>query len=234
MDEAESAASAAEDYSLFLALKVFENHKQTELAEKLVTERLSAIGNKEPDSRLIEWLASRLKERGELASSLTLEERLFWIRPSIEKYKTLRTLAKQLNSWDDLRAQIIGGLEKEKRFDFLIVLYLEEKEIGDALATLDKLPKQRWGGSSLPIEVAQAAKKQYPREAIRIFSNEAERFIEYRGRDNYAQAALCLREVRDVCHELKDNENWEKLIADIRERYKRLPALQDELNQLKL
>ncbi|HSM70839.1 MAG TPA: SWIM zinc finger family protein [Anaerolineales bacterium] len=108
MDEAESAASAAEDYSLFLALNVFENHKQTELAEKLVTERLSAIGNKEPDGRLIEWLAARLKERGDLAGSLTLEERLFWIRPCIEKYKTLRTLAKQLNSWDDLRAQIIS------------------------------------------------------------------------------------------------------------------------------
>ncbi|HSM70840.1 MAG TPA: hypothetical protein VK851_04795 [Anaerolineales bacterium] len=82
--------------------------------------------------------------------------------------------------------------------------------------------------------MAKAAKKQYPQEAIRIFSKEAERFIDYRGRDNYAQAALYLREVRDVYRELKGNENWKKLIADIRERYKKLPALQDELNKLKL
>jgi len=33
---------------------------------------------------------------------------------------------------------------------------------------------------------------------------------------------------------LKETQSWEKLIADIRERYKKLPALQDELNQLKL
>jgi len=40
--------------------------------------------------------------------------------------------------------------------------------------------------------------------------------------------------VRDVYRQLNETESWNKLIADIRERYKKLPALQDELNQLKL
>ncbi len=229
--EAKDAAREAEDYSLFKTLEIFTQHKQADLAEKLVIERLGP--GKDVDERLIEWLSERLKERGDLAGSLKLEENLFWKYPNLEKYKKLHKLAKQLNRWDVLRIQIIAELEKKKDFDFLISLYLYEKEVGNALATLEKLP-QRWGNHELHIEVAQAAKKQYPQEAIRLFKAEAERFIDYRNRDNYSQAALRLREIRDVYRELKEIQSWEKLIADIRERHKKLPALQDELNQLKL
>jgi uncharacterized Zn finger protein len=63
---------------------------------------------------------------------------------------------------------------------------------------------------------------------------EAERFINYRDRGNYSQAALCLREVRDIHRQLNEIQSWEKLIAEIRECFRKLPAYQDELNQLKL
>jgi uncharacterized Zn finger protein len=105
--------------------------------------------------------------------------------------------------------------------------------VGNALVTLEKLP-ERWGDHSLHIEVAKAAKKQYPQESIRLFTKEAERFINYRDRGNYSQAALCLREIRDIYRQLNEIQSWDKLIAEIRERFRKLPALQDELNQLKL
>jgi len=101
------------------------------------------------------------------------------------------------------------------------------------MTTLKKLP-QRWGDHELHLEVAHAAKKRYPQESIRIFEQEAERFINNRNRDSYSQAALCLREIREIYRQLNDAESWQKLITDIRDRHKRLPALQDELNQLKL
>jgi len=231
IQEAEDAAREAEDYLLFKTLEIFTQRRQADLAEKLVIERLEP--GKDVDERLIEWLSERLKGRGDLAGSLKLEENLFWRYPNLEKYKKLHKLAKQLNRWDALRIQIIAELEKKKDFDFLINLYLYEKEVGEALATLEKLP-QRWGDHELHIEVARAAKKEYPLEAIRLFKAEAERFVDHRNRDGYSQAALCLREIRDVYRQLNEMQSWEMLIADIRERYKRLPALQDELSQLKL
>ncbi len=115
-----------------------------------------------------------------------------------------------------------------------IDLYLDEDEVENALAALKKLPQQRWGDHSLDLKVARAARKQYPQEAIRIFMNDAERFVDYRNRDSYSQGALCLREVRDIYRQLNDMESWNKTIVEIRERYKRLPALRDELNKLKL
>jgi uncharacterized Zn finger protein len=233
IDEAEAAARTAEDYPLFKAVEIFTKHKRADLADKLVIERLQTSRDKDVDERLIEWLSDRLRGRGDLSSSLELEERLFWKYPNLEKYKKLHKLAKQLDRWDALRIQIIAELEKKKNFDFLITLYLYEKEVGNALATLKKLP-QRWGDHGLHLEAARAAKKQYPHEAIQIFEHEAERFINDRNRGSYSQAALCLREIRDIYRQLNETESWQKLIMDVRDRHKRLPALQDELNQLKL
>jgi uncharacterized Zn finger protein len=233
MDEAEAAARKAEDYPLFKVIEIFTRHKRADLAEKLVIERLQTSRDKDVDERLIEWLSDRLRGRGDFSSSLELEERLFWKYPNLEKYKKLHKLAKQLDRWDALRIQIIAQLEKKQDFDFLITLYLYEKEVKLALAMLQKLP-QRWGDHELHLEVARAAKKQYPQESIRIFEQEAERFINDRNRDSYSRAALCLREIRDIYRRLNETESWQKLIMDVRDRHKRLPALQDELNQLKL
>ena len=227
--EAEDVARVAEDYPLFKTIEIFATHGQAVVAEKLVTERLKNI----KDDRLVEWLANRLKERGDLAGSLELEERLFWKYPNIDKYEKLRTLAKQLNCWENSRSHIIRELEGKKDVDFLVRLYLLEKEVGNALTMLEKLP-ERWGDHSLHIEVAQVAKKQYPQESIRLFKKEAERFINYRDRGNYSQAALCLREIRDIYRQLNEIQSWDKLIVEIRERFRKFPALQDELNQLKL
>ncbi len=228
-NEAEEAARAAKDYDLLLTLDIFASHKRADLAEKLVTEGLATI----KDDRLIEWLSNRLEQNGDLAGSLELEERLFWKYPKIEKYEKLRNLAKQLSCWDNLRVQIITELEDKKEFDFLVNIYLLEKDAENAVAALEKVPA-RWGDHSLHIDVARAAKGEYPHEAIHIFTKEAERFIEHRNRDSYSQAAQCLYEVRNVYRQLNNSQAWNNLIADIRERYRRLPALQDELNQLKL
>jgi uncharacterized Zn finger protein len=132
-----------------------------------------------------------------------------------------------------MRVHIISELEKNNRFDLVVSIYLLEKEVGLALATLGKL-KPHWGDHSLQIEVAQAAKKQYPQEAIRIFSTEARRFIDSRSRGSYSQAAQYLHEIQGIYRGLNDMDSWNRLIVEIRERYKKLPALQDELNQLKL
>jgi len=233
LEEAERAVREAEDYPLFKSIEIFTSHKRTDLVENIVAERVKTRGNAKLDSRLIEWLSKSLKQRGDLTGALELEKLLFWAYPNIKQYKSLRDVANRIGQWDSLRRQIINELETKKDFSFLIDLYLNEKEFGNALAALEKLP-ERWGDHSIHITAAQAAKKQYPREAIRIFTREAERFFDYRNRESYSQGAACLREVRDIHRQLNDIETWKKLIAGIREQYKKLPALQDELNKHKL
>jgi uncharacterized Zn finger protein len=57
------------------------------------------------------------------------------------------------------------------------------------------------------------------------------RLISTRGRGNYTEAARYLFRVRDLYHHLGEPKTWQTLIADLRERNRRLPTLQDELNK---
>ncbi len=229
IEEAADAARGAEDYPLLNTLEIFTKHRQAGLAEKLVTERLEKI----KDTRLLEWLSEKRKERGDWAGSLQLEERLFWQRPNLDQYKKLFKPAKELKRWDELRARVVAELEKKKDFDLLVQIHLHDKEVGLAIATLGRM-SEHWMVRSLRIDVAKAARTQYPQDSIRLYVEAAARIMDSRDRGNYSQAAQYLRETRDIFRQMNDSPAWDKFIADIRERYKKLPALQSELNRLKL
>jgi uncharacterized Zn finger protein len=229
MDEAKDAARNAKDYPLLIALGVFEQQGQRELAIKLVEERIARI----EDSRLIEWLSKRYEENGNLVGTLALKERLFWERPCLDEYEKLVNLAQQIDKRDALRAKIIAWLESEEKFYLLVEIYLLEEDVNNALTTLERI-RSHWGIEELRFTVSRAAKESYPQDAIRILMEDIENFINRRGRDNYAEAAQRLYEVRATYQYLQDIKTWDKLIASLRERYKRLPALQDELNKMKL
>lgn len=229
VDDAKAAARKAKDYELLLSLKIFENQGMVIVAEKLVVERLTKI----EDSRLLEWLSKRYAENSNLAGALALEERLFWMHPRVEKYEKLSELAEKIDCWEPLREKTLSLLENEGKFYLLVGIYLFEKEAGSALSILDKA-KPHWRGDNLRFKVARLAKANFPHDAIRILTEDAESFTERRGRDNYAEAAKYLFEVRDTYKKMGDMQEWKSLISKFRGRYKKLPALQDELNKLKL
>jgi len=229
IDEAKDAARNAKDYDLLIALGIFEQQGQRELAIKLVEERIARI----EDSRLIEWLSKRYEENGNLVGALALEEWLFWKHPCLDEYEKLVNLAQQMDKMDALRAKIIAWLESEEKFYLLVEIYLHEGDVKNALTALERI-RSHWGIEELRFTVSKAAKESYPQDTIRILMKDIENFINRRGRDNYAEAAQRLYEVRATYQYLKDIKTWDKLIASLREEYKRLPALQDELNKMKL
>jgi uncharacterized Zn finger protein len=81
------------------------------------------------------------------------------------------------------------------------------------------------------VEVAQAASEQRPRESIRLYLQLAESLILQRGRGNYAQAAGYLQPVRATYLRLGEPQTWQALIVNLREEFRNLPALKDELNR---
>jgi len=229
IDEAKDAARNAKDYDLLIALSIFEQQGQRDLAIKLVEERVARI----EDSRLIEWLSKRYEENGDLVGALALEERLFWKHPSLDEYEKLVNLGQQIEKGDALRTKIIAWLESEEKFYLLVEIYLLEGNVKNALIALERI-RSHWGIEELRFTVSRAAKESYPQDTIRILMEDIENFINRRGRDNYAEAAQRLYEVRATYQYLKEIKTWDKLIACLREEYKRLPALQDELNKMKL
>ena len=89
----------------------------------------------------------------------------------------------------------------------------------------------RWGKNALALRVARAAEESRPRDAIRLYLVEVERLIGARGRGNYAEAANYLLRVRAVHKQMDEEKSWQTLMANLREKNRRLPAMQDEFNQ---
>jgi len=228
VDEAAAAARGAEDYDLLHLADLCVSHGQASLGEEVVRERAGASS----DGRLTAWLKTRAEERGDRVEALALAETLFWQRPSLAAYVEMRRLAEPLEKWTPIRTRCLGRLEQEENLSLLVRIYVLEGEIDRALETFERCCRQhRWGSNTLAMEVAQAAEESRPREAIRLYLEEVERLIAGRGRGNYAQAADYLLRVRAVYGRMGEEEAWQRLIANLREKHRRLPAMKDEFTQ---
>ena len=230
-DEAENAARGAGDYELIHLADLFVSHGQAGLGEQLVRERTESSN----DSRLTAWLKECAEERSDPVAALTFAEAFFWQRPSTSAYADLKRLAQQLEQWVIMRARCLGRLKQEGNLALITEIYVWEEEIDKALEMLELYSQRhRWGRNTLALKVAQAAEESRPRDATRLYIEEVERLIAGRGRGNYAEAANYLLRVRAVYEQMGEDKAWQTLIANLREKNRRLPAMQDEFNQVGL
>jgi len=228
VDEAATAARGAGDYELLHLADLFISHGQGGLGEQMVGERAEVS----TDSRLTAWLKARAEERGDPAAALAFAETLFWQQPSPAAYVEMRRPAQELNQWTALRASCLKRLQSEGNWSLLTEIYLLEGEIDRALEALERHGHQwRWGRDTLSLKVAHAAEENRPRDAIRLYLAEVEHLIKAQGRGNYAEAASYLLRVRKLHEQMGEEKAWQGLIANLREKNRRLRAMQDEFNQ---
>jgi hypothetical protein len=131
-----------------------------------------------------------------------------------------------------VRAKVLSALEWEDQYGALLEIALYE---GDVKRALQLLPQVKGGGwRDYSQMVAETAEKEYPREAIKIYRQKAEAAIEERSRASYHRAADYLKRVKRLFLRLDDLDGWSAYIGALRETYKHLPALQDEMHKASL
>jgi uncharacterized Zn finger protein len=212
------------------ALNLLVEHDQAAKAQQVAEDILAG----EYHYELAGWLLARYKTEDNKEDMLRWQKRQMAERPNIQVYGELKTTAQALNQWDDLRPQIIRDLKTGQNFDVLTRVYLHDGEYALAWDTLSKVKRNNYYGRLLELEVADAARHATPERAIPVFVKYARQYIDSRGRDNYQQAASLLAKVQQAYDQLDEIETWETLIAELREEYKRLPALKDELKKARL
>ena len=225
----EATRAAAGHYRLRLA-DLLVQHGLAHQAELLVKEQLAQ------DSRTLghrEWLLKLYEQQQRFPEALSVAQEIFWISTSVSNYQKNQQLAETLACWPTLRAEILTRMEREGNFGSLTRIYLFEQEIDLALQTLERAQKtkQAFYDNSLRMEVAQAARKDRPNEAILLYLKEAEGLIHARDRKNYAAAAILLKEVKALYLKINQAPKWQLEISALRERHRSLPALKDELNK---
>ena len=226
LEDAVAEADSAGDYDLLTLADIFREHGCARMVEPLLVKRIETSR----DYRLSDWLKERYRERGELAEALALAGRLLERHPHITGYREVRELSQALGVWQESRPQLLARLSAANEYGLLTDIYLEEGEVDLALESVNRIRTRFLHNADQLIRVAQAASETHPQAALDIYRQQAERLIEVRGRDNYRQACAYLTRVRDLYRQMSRASEWTGFIAELRERYRRLPALKEELS----
>lgn len=179
-----------------------------------------------------EWLVKYHQEYGDAETALEWQKQVFLASPSLGHYKTLKDLAQRVGDWQQLRSQVLRTLESSDRLGNLIEIALDEGDIERALELLDKM--SAWSRATYVLNVAKAAEKKKPQEAIALYQQMVEQSIAQRNRSSYQVAAQHLKQVKVLYESLNAQLDWSDYINRVRLQYPTLRALQDELNKAKL
>lgn len=197
------------------------------LAQETLTEQF--------DDRLARWLSERYTARGEQDALFNLRLRCMQQNPGEGYYAALKQAAEATGTWETVRPEIIQQLEGNDQFEVLTRVYLHDQEWDAAWDTLGRIPQPAQRGwmswSRLDFEVAERSRHARPGKAIPVYIDYARREIGRRSRNHYAQATRHLAVVRELYRQSDDMDAWNDTIRSLREEFRRLPALQDELNK---
>ena len=241
LDEALEAAKHVENYEILEIADILSEHGYDAVAEKIIEERAS----KSDDTALLDWLKDRYEDRDDLAAILDAAQRIMRVYPhlaTMEQYREIRRLAQQLGRWETAQAELLAFLKKSNATSLLIQIALDEAQVDKALELLEsqKRPYDSpegpygYGMYEVAIDVAKATENTHPLASIEIYQRYAERLIDQRGRDNYRQACEYLTSMGNIYQKIGQSTVWTDYIMSLREKYKNLPALKDEMAMAKL
>lgn len=238
VDEAVEAAAKVKNYNLLHIADNFVAHGAEEAITPIVQQRATNEGRNASYSN---WLKDRALEKGDTATALTILQSIFDASPSLVSYQNLLDVAKQRAEESALREKILAQLQQDKNYALLTQIHIDEKNIDDALRTVDLISDSRatmWnaysmmnGPSRLKLQIAEVAAETHPEASIRFYLEAAERLIDARGRDNYQQAATHLAKVKQIYRQQEREDEWLELVQQIRRQNSNLRAMQDEFNQ---
>jgi uncharacterized Zn finger protein len=179
-----------------------------------------------PKHELGQWLGPIEEAQGREKQALAAWLAAFMEEPSSTVYQTLRRLSG--TGWDRLKPQAMQALQKSwDKLPLAEVLILEE-DWGEAMKLADK----RDVGYQVVELVVDAVLPHQPEWAARTSVKHAERLMIEVKSKNYPIAAEWLKRAKKAYTNLGQKTAWQKYLTELKEKYKRRPALQAQLNRL--
>lgn len=238
IDEAVREAEHVSGYGIAFIADLFVQHGQDTQAESLVQKQYKQSHH----WNLLDWLKKHYLAHNDYVSALALTQEQFQQSPDLSVYQELRQFAQRLNRWETLRPTLLATLNESHHSNLLIQIALDEGDLDKALSLVKaNQPKQTssYGfdyrssvSSPILLQVAKAAEKSKPREAIDIYKQHTERLIAQRTRGGYAEACTFLLKIRLLYNtQLNATEEWTSYLTTLRSKYSNLPALKDEMRK---
>ena len=122
-------------------------------------------------------------------------------------------------------------------FDVLLDMAIDAKDPTEVLRWYDKMcsgdgrPVGVWGGSTAD-RVAAAVSGAHPERALEIYRQGLESQLPHAQIKSYESAARYLKAMGPIMESLGQAKEWEMLVAEIREKYRRRPRFMEILGRL--
>src|SRR5262245_23771252 len=208
--------------ALKLAQALRESRRYAESLE--IGERGLKLGGSK--ASLGEWLGPIKEAQGRTGQALEAWEAAFHDSPSLATWKTIKRLAG--SRWKRLKPELMASLEKGYHEQELAEVLIEEQEWDAAIKVADKQTHDY----HLVATVADALIKHRPEWVIRASVKQADELIAKTQSKYYAHAANWLRRAKAAYAQLGRNGDWQRYLSELKEQYKRRPALMAKLNGL--
>jgi uncharacterized Zn finger protein len=199
------------------------------------------------------------EENHALETAFLAEE--FFLRPSLEGYRSLRQATQQVGLWDAVREQTLSALQtgssplrgeawplpdtstppeperpgaQSLQSHLLTEIALDEGDHVEALKWYHKASADRfgWGGIGLAEQVAREVAGTHPDESIGIWRKLAEQCIGRGNRSGYEESLRHLRPLRRLLIQSERQDEWEAYLAALCEEHRRKRALLETLDAL--
>jgi uncharacterized Zn finger protein len=181
---------------------------------------------KGPKAGLGEWLGPVEEAQGRTKQALAAWLAAFPEHPTLESYKTIKRLAD--SDWGRCRPEMMVKLRKSYDKQVLAEVLLLEEEWDDAI----KVAEGREVWYSVVEIVADGVMPHRPEWVARISLKHAERLMTEAKSKNYPIAAAWLKRAKQAYKLLGKTDEWKKYLDETKEKYKRRPALQNQLARL--
>ncbi len=173
-----------------------------------------------------EWLGPVEEAQGRPKQALAAWMAAFPEHPSLATYKTIKRLAE--SEWEHLRSEVIAKLRKSYDKQVLAEVLLLEEEWDDVI----KVAEGRDAWYTVVETVADGVMHHRPEWVAKISMKHAERLMSEAKSKNYPIAAAWLKRAKQAYKLLGKTDEWKKYLEETREKYKRRPALQNQLARL--
>lgn len=144
---------------------------------------------------------------------------------TLESYQQIQAFAGRLGTWPEHRPTLLNRAQGLQRARILVA----ERDWPEALA----FARQPGTEERVRSLVADAIKEEMPDEALALYDAMVQANINLSNRGGYAEAARFAAEVTHIYRAiLKDPEQAKSYVAEIRAKYPRHRALQEEFSKL--
>lgn len=212
---------------------LFIKHQQESIAEDLV---LTVI-KKDKHLQAVQWLKDFYQKRHQGDKALEYAQQVFRLSPEFATYQDMQESAQTQNQWEPVRREALAFLEREQQYPLLVEIYLDEKDLKQAIQAFNHIPsrvegeERDLGREILALRLAAAARHKHPQFAIRIYQEIIQNLIEERNREGYRRACHYMNLVYTIYRDTHNLKGWENYLRQIIQMYNRLKALKDEMRQ---